>query len=168
LPAPAVRCVGSWTGVDISAGCKSAEDLTVAEFRALAFDGVECFSGLGHDDARGRLTVFEYGSNLPFPLRRVYLLSDSNASTVRGAHSVSCDRVVQVIVGAVSIDLDNGTQKASLRLGDPRAMLRITPGIWMRLRQFAPNTVVVVCASELYKDTQTFGLPRPGISSESH
>lgn len=104
-------------------------------------------------DERGTLGVLEGDLALPFTVRRVYFISEVPESIDRGAHAHR--RLEQVVIaptGSVRISLDDGDNHATFVLDSPSKALRIPPGYWRTLDDFAPGTVVVVLASEEYDE----------------
>ena len=131
----------------------ASRDLSIEQFNLERFEGVTSHSVSVHRDHRGALTVFEQGSNLPFDLRRVYIISEANPETARGSQSVSADRVFYVIFGEASLDFDNGHRKLSVRVDRGDVVLRVKPGVWLKLRDLSPEAVVLVFASQRYEHT---------------
>lgn len=105
-------------------------------------------------DDRGRLGVLEGDVALPFPIRRVYFISEVPGSASRGAHAHRrLEQLVVVPTGSVTIGLDDGARQESFVLDDPSRVLHIPPGQWRTLENFAPGTVVVVLASAEYDES---------------
>lgn len=123
--------------------------------------GVELITPPVHIDARGELTVFEGAAQLPFVPERIFFMKTSDRAAVRGGHANSCDELIVPVAGSVLIEIDNGEQQASLRLHRCDQALLVRAGVLVRLRDFAPDTLLVVCASARYADTRHFAHPQP-------
>jgi hypothetical protein len=118
----------------------------------MAISGVEYVDFETHHDARGSLVVMERRHGLPFDAKRIFYLFDCPRSSVRGQHAVSADMVMAAVSGSVCVDLDNGNEQSSQVLSMPNRAIHIRRGIWVRLRDFQPGTIVMVASAENYED----------------
>lgn len=101
-------------------------------------------------DERGTLTAFEVDGQVPFTVRRLFYLRDVPPGAVRGGHAQDAPQFVMCITGSVEIHVDDGRQRARLRLDDPSKGLSVGPLVWVEVRNFSPDAVVLVVASEFY------------------
>ena len=124
--------------------------------------GVALLEVRKHVDARGELGVFESGTALGFNINRVFYIKAGSVNIVRAEHSGSHVQALCALTGSVIADLDNGDQQQSVFLSGEE-ILRIAPGVWLRLRAFAPNTVVLAMSSERFADMVQFPTPRPEL-----
>ncbi len=123
---------------------------------------------LEHDvnaDSRGELGAFEDFKNLPFRLERVFFIKAGMADIKRGGHANSCDEAIITLSGTVLIEADNGDQKASIRLSSGNKFVWIKPGVIVSLLDFAPNTILLVCASAKFSDTRHYDCAQPHLIS---
>jgi hypothetical protein len=127
--------------------------------------GAELIAPAVHADARGELIVFEGPERLPFPPARMFFLKTADRDTVRGGHANSCDELIVAMTGSVLAEIDNGTEESRVRLDRCDQALLVRAGVVVRLRDFAPDTLLLVCASALYADTRHFATPRPRLMS---
>jgi hypothetical protein len=67
------------------------------------------------------------------------------------------------VQGAVDVDLDNGQEQASMRLWRSDQALCIHAGVWLRLRNFVDEAIVLVTASRLYAESVYFDHPNPEL-----
>ncbi|WP_043749895.1 sugar 3,4-ketoisomerase [Methylobacterium nodulans] len=116
-----------------------------------------------HADARGELVAFEEFENVPFVPKRVFVVKVDAPGPARGGHANSCDELITVLSGAVTVEVDNGSERATVRLAGHDEALWIQGGILIRLCGFVPSTILLVCASERYKDTQHYDEARPDL-----
>ena len=111
-------------------------------------------------DGRGDLVPIELGEEfqktyIPFDVKRVYLISapskDNNASRGNHAH-LDLEQVIMCAHGSFTLDLeDSHGNKESILLSENNLGVHIRKGfIWRKLRNFSPNCVVVVFASNHY------------------
>jgi hypothetical protein len=125
--------------------------------------GVEIRELAVFNDGRGDLVAIENAANLPFPLRRVFYMAVGDPKIVRAKHATSADLFLNAISGSVTVAVDNGEERASIRLKTRARAVWTRPGIYIVLRDFAPQTVPMVCASTHFKDTRYFQAPQPHL-----
>jgi dTDP-4-dehydrorhamnose 3,5-epimerase-like enzyme len=100
-------------------------------------------------DHRGTLGVIE-GSAIPFEIKRVYFLCESNGEK-RGGHRHK--KTVQAMVctqGSCEVFCDNGKEKKTYILNSPETCLIIEPEDWHTYQPLHKNAVIMVLASEQY------------------
>lgn len=101
-----------------------------------------------HVDDRGLLAVLEEGAGLPFRPARVFLVTDVPAATVRGEHAhARLHEVIFAVAGSVTVDVDDGSECATVVLDDPTIGLYVPPQVWGVQRDFSPGVVLLVLAS---------------------
>lgn len=84
-----------------------------------------------------------------------------------GGHANSCDELIVAVSGLVLVEVDNGHEHAVIRLSDCNQALWISAGILIRLREFGPGIILLVCASALYGDTRHFERLQPCLVKAS-
>jgi hypothetical protein len=131
----------------------------------LPIRGASLFQTITHVDSRGELTALDSGSNLGFSLQRVFFIRVDLPSTIRAEHACSAQQVIMVQSGAVSVDIENGRERRTLRLVQGRRALWLSAGMWLRMRDFLAGTVLSVAASQTYADTVYFDAPQPELIS---
>ena len=124
-------------------------------------EGVQLRRQRVHADPRGELVALEQFASLPFAPKRVFFMKVDSSSVVRGGHANSCDELIVAVSGSVLVELDNGHERASTRLSGCDQALWISAGILIRLKEFGPGTVLLVCASAPYEETRHFERPQP-------
>ena len=123
---------------------------TVAECTVIRLGGND---DEGPHSKRGKLTPIEFGSDLPFDVRRVFLLHDLPLDAKRGCHAHrSLHEGLIAISGAFTVTLDDGTSRRQVRLESPREMLHIRPLVWLELTEFTPGAVCLALASTHYDE----------------
>lgn len=105
-------------------------------------------------DQRGDLVVAELGKHLPFIARRMYSLVRVPEGEARGGHAhKELEQLLFVLHGALDLVLDDGVTQQRVRLDDPEKAIYLRPMVWRELEHFAPGTVCVVLASEVYDES---------------
>lgn len=114
-------------------------------------------------DGRGDLVPIEFGaeftkSNIPFEVKRCYFISapTNDDGAIRGKHAhYNLEQVVLCVHGSFILDLEDGKgNKESITLSEDNEGVHIKKGlVWRELRDFSPNCVVLVFASEHYDES---------------
>ena len=100
-------------------------------------------------DARGALTVIEGDSDIPFDIKRCYILHHLEAA--RGGHAhPHTKQLVIATHGTIRMNLHDGEVLKSFVLDSPTSGLSINPMTWIEIVEFSPGAVVVVLASTHY------------------
>ncbi|WP_168204677.1 sugar 3,4-ketoisomerase [Tardiphaga sp. vice304] len=126
-------------------------------------NGVELLDLQFNESNGATLLALEEPDSLPFAPKRVFFLKVTGANVMRSGHANSCDEFVVAQTGSVLIEVDNGSKRSSIRLRADAHGLWIKRGVFIQLSEFEPNTIVLVCASELYNDTMKFDSPQPSL-----
>ena len=110
------------------------------------------FKTLG--DERGSLVAIEEGYNTPFEIKRVYYIFDTKEGVERGFHAhINLKQMAIVVKGSCTFVLDNGITREEIELNNPKQGLLIEGLIWREMKNFSPNCVLVVLASEHYDES---------------
>ena len=106
-----------------------------------------------HGDERGQLVAVEEGKEIPFKIKRVYYMYDTGEGVHRGFHAhKSLEQILICIHGSCKILLDNGEEKKVVSLEKPYEGLYICNDIWREMYDFSPDAVLMVLASDYYKE----------------
>lgn len=106
-----------------------------------------------HGDERGQLVALEEFNDIPFRIKRVYYMYDTGQGIVRGHHAhKSLEQILVCIHGSCKIKLDNGYEKKVVPLEKPYEGLYVGAGMWREMYDFSPDAVLMVLASEIYKE----------------
>jgi hypothetical protein len=107
----------------------------------------------GASDPRGSINFVETGLDLDFPLQRAFWIHGVPAGENRGHHAHRAARLLLVaLAGGVDLLLDDGRDRATVRLDRPDRGMLVEPWVWHELHAFAPETVVLVLASTGYEE----------------
>jgi hypothetical protein len=108
----------------------------------------------GKGDHRGELFAIEGSKNIPFDIKRVYYLVETKLGVVRGLHAhKNLDQVLIAISGSCRVLVDDGRTKEYFALTGPGKGLRIKNLVWREMDQFTPDCVLLVLASDIYKES---------------
>lgn len=103
------------------------------------------------DDLRGRLTVAEFATDLPFVPHRYFMVFDVPGRDVRGEHAHRrCHQFLIVVRGSVSVVVDDGTASEEVTLSEPNIGLYVPPMVWAVQYRYSPDALLLVLASDPY------------------
>ena len=121
----------------------------IAKARAGALDEARWIDLPSRADSRGVLTAIEGGRDIPFEIRRVYLLHGIVQD--RGGHAHrDTYQVVTAAAGTFEMVLSDGQQTRTYRLDTPTRGLLIVPMLFIRMQRFSADARVMVMASTHY------------------
>ena len=107
------------------------------------------FDDLG--DERGKLVVIEGGESIPFEVKRVFYIYDSDASVIRGQHAnVESEFVLINVAGQSKVRLTDGLEEFIVELNRPMMGVYIPRLIWKDMYDLSPDSVLLVLASTHY------------------
>ena len=106
-----------------------------------------------HGDDRGQLVALEEMKDIPFEIKRVYYMFDTASDAIRGKHAhKSLEQVLICTSGSCKILLDDGNSKTVVNLDDPKKGLYISNNLWREMFDFSDDAVLMVLASDYYKE----------------
>lgn len=105
-------------------------------------------------DDRGSLIALEASKNIPFEIKRVYYLFSTDTTSIRGLHShKKLNQVMIAMHGSCVVTLDDGKTKTEYLLDSPNQGLFIGNNIWREMKEFSPESVITVIASDYYDES---------------
>lgn len=111
------------------------------------------FAELGDD--RGNLVVVEGNIDIPFEIKRVFYIYDSDSDVIRGKHANRKTEFVLInISGTSKVKIDDGNETTIVELNRPRIGLYLSKNLWKEMFDFSENSLLLVLASEHYDDTE--------------
>lgn len=106
-----------------------------------------------HGDDRGMLVALEEFKDIPFEIKRVYYMYDTKEGVHRGFHAhKNLQQILICIHGSCKVLLDNGSEKKIVSLEKPYEGLYVSNNMWREMYDFSPDAVLMVLASEIYKE----------------
>ena len=102
-------------------------------------------------DERGKLVVIEGGQSIPFDIKRIFYIYESDATVVRGQHANRNSEFVLVnVAGQSKVRITDGTEEFVVELNKPMMGVYIPQMIWKDMYDFSPDSVLLVLASTHY------------------
>jgi dTDP-3-amino-3,4,6-trideoxy-alpha-D-glucose transaminase len=118
----------------------------------LAFDAPELISLQKIGDKKNCICVIEYGSGLPFVVKRNYLVTSTGKSIKRGYHAhKKLQQLIICVAGTCKIKLTNSRENLEFTLESPEFGLFIPAG-WWREYELSENATISVLASEIFEE----------------
>ncbi|ELY2909004.1 WxcM-like domain-containing protein [Cronobacter dublinensis] len=107
-----------------------------------------------HGDARGSLIALEEQKNVPFSIKRVYYMFDTQQGVRRGFHAHKQLMQLAVAVrGSCKFLLDDGVSQEVIGLDDPSQGLLIEKMVWHEMFDYSDDCVLMVLADDLYDES---------------
>ena len=101
------------------------------------------------EDLRGYLSA---GENIPFPIKRHFLVFKVPSREVRGEHAhIELHQFLVCVHGECRIVVDDSEHREEFILNSPAVGLHIPPMVWALQYQFTSDAVLLVLASDIYK-----------------
>lgn len=100
-------------------------------------------------DLRGFLSAAE---NLPFEVKRFFLVFDVPSREVRGEHAHrTCHQFLVCVHGECRIIADDGREREEIFLDSPSIGVHLAPMVWATQYRYSADAVLLALASEVYK-----------------
>lgn len=102
-------------------------------------------------DLRGALVAGQVGSELPFPVKRFFVVHDVPSEEARGAHAHrECHQFLIAVGGSVNVIVTDGNVSDEVVLDSPRYGLHLSPMIWGIQYKYTSTASLLVLASHEY------------------
>lgn len=107
-------------------------------------------------DMRGSLSVGEFGRDIPFDVKRYFLVYDVPSVEIRGEHAhLRCEQFLIAVKGSVHVVADDGVNREQFVLDRPGLGLYLPPMTWGIQYRYSADAVLLVLASQYY-DNQDY------------
>ncbi len=104
-----------------------------------------------HGDERGKLVVIEGSQDIPFEIKRVFYIYDSDDTVVRGQHANRESEFVLInVAGRSKVRITDGTEEIIVELDRPMMGVYIPRMIWKDMYDFSADSILLVLASTHY------------------
>lgn len=105
-----------------------------------------------HKDERGNLIALEENKEVPFTIKRMYYLYDSNQNSARAQHAHKDLKQLYIVVsGSCKVKIDNGLEKETIILDQPNCGILFEKPLWREVTDFTKDCVLIVLADDFYK-----------------
>jgi acetyltransferase-like isoleucine patch superfamily enzyme len=102
-------------------------------------------------DIRGSLTVGEFERDIPFSVKRYFMVFGVPSIETRGEHAHrECHQFLICARGSCSVVADDGTNREEFFLDSPDVGIYLPPLVWGIQYKYSPDAVLLVFASHNY------------------
>ena len=107
-------------------------------------------------DERGRLVVVEGMQAIPFDIKRIFYIYDSNTEVIRGQHANRKTEFVLInIAGKSKVKVKDGRgNEAVYSLDRPHTGIYLPRMVWKDMYDFSEDSILICLASEHYDPTE--------------
>jgi UDP-2-acetamido-3-amino-2,3-dideoxy-glucuronate N-acetyltransferase len=118
---------------------------------AVAVKGVTLHDMLLVNDMRGDLSAGEFERQVPFAVRRYFMVFDVPSEDVRGEHAHrKCEQFLLCVRGRCHVVADDGATRAEIVLDRPNLGLYMPPMVWSIQYRHSAGALLLVFASDYY------------------
>jgi dTDP-4-dehydrorhamnose 3,5-epimerase-like enzyme len=104
-------------------------------------------------DVQGNLVFAEAEAHVPFRVARVFYVYDIPVGAARGGHAhLELEQAVFCLAGGLEMAVDDGINRQTYRLDDPRVGLYVPPMVWHDIGGFAEGTVYMGLVSTAFEE----------------
>lgn len=104
-------------------------------------------------DERGSLVALEAEKTVPFLIKRVYYIFNTQRNVARGFHAHhNLKQVAICVIGRCRMVLEDGKNREEVWLDSPIKGLLIGDLVWREMHDFSEDCVLLVLASEYYDE----------------
>lgn len=109
-------------------------------------------------ESDGTLLVMEEGQQIPFPIKRIFMVKDVAKGKSRGDHATKQTKLILFPVsGSCNVVVDNGVEKETFVMNDASKGLYIEEMIWRSMQNFSKDCVMMaVCDRPFTPGNETF------------
>ena len=102
-------------------------------------------------DMRGQLSYAEIGKELPFEIKRLFLVYGVTNQEVRGEHAHrTLHQLLICVHGRCNVVVDDSKHRQEFLLDDPTLGLHVPPLVWAIQYKHSSEAVLLVLASDFY------------------
>jgi hypothetical protein len=103
------------------------------------------------DDLRGNLSVGEFARDIPFAVKRYFIVYGVPSAETRGAHAHrTCHQFLLCVHGSCTVVADDGERRQEFQLDRPEIGVHLPPLVWGIQYKYSKDAVLLVFASEHY------------------
>ena len=111
-----------------------------------------------HSQKRGSLYVGSIPEQVPFKVKRFFIVSNVPPAAVRGNHAHRrCHQFLFCAAGSCLVTIDDGTRRETVALDSPASGLHIEPLVWGIQHEYSGDAALIVLASEEYDRDEYIG-----------
>lgn len=103
-------------------------------------------------ESDGTLYVMENGKQVPFDIKRIFLVANVASGKSRGDHATKKTRLILFpVAGSCKVVVDDGEQKEAFIMNDPSTGLLIEPMVWRSMQEFTSDCVMMAVCDRVFE-----------------
>lgn len=143
--------ISGYVNVKSSQSLKSLVAQNIPDKVKTSIRGVEIYNISKASDIRGDLSFAEYQKNVPFLIKRFFMVYNVPSKEVRGEHAhKELQQFLICLKGEVSIVVDDGRKSLEIELAPMTVGLYIPPLVWSVQYKYSDDAILLVMASDKY------------------
>ena len=101
----------------------------------------------------GTLIAIESNNQVPFNIKRIYHIMNTQTTKKRGCHAhKTFTQVAFCLQGSCKFLLDDGKEKHEVTLNDPECGLLLEPMVWHEMYDFSQDCIISILANAHYDE----------------
>lgn len=118
---------------------------------AIGVKGVSIHKIPQFSDIRGDLSFAEFSSQIPFIVKRFFIIHNVPSEEIRGEHAHRKQHQFLVCIsGAVNLVVDDGKKSAEIKLNSKNIGVHLEPMVWGIEYKYTKDAMLLVLASDKY------------------
>lgn len=106
-------------------------------------------------DKRGKLVVIENSKDIPFDIKRIFYIYNSDSESIRGCHANRNSEFVLINVsGKSEIKVDDGKDSLKILLNEPMKGIYIPKMLWKEMYNFSQDAVLLCLTNTFYDNSE--------------
>lgn len=106
-------------------------------------------------DNRGTLLPIEYDKDIPFDIKRVFFVYNTNGNFGRGGHANKYTKFVLIALsGSVDVNVKIDERIETFTLDSPEIGLFINNMVWKTMSNFSDGAILVALCSEKFDPSE--------------
>lgn len=102
-------------------------------------------------DSRGKLVAIEGNKTIPFDIKRIFYIYDSDSNVIRGQHANKESNFILIsISGKCKVKVSDGREEIVISLDKPNTGLYIPKMVWKDMYDFSDNAVLLCLSDKEY------------------
>jgi acetyltransferase-like isoleucine patch superfamily enzyme len=150
-PARVVGYTNTFQMAPVHGGNSASASLFSTEGASCAVAGVKLYKFPLIKDIRGLLSVGEFEKQVPFAVKRYFLVFDVPSKELRGEHAHKlCHQFLICVHGSCNVMADDGRHRQEFVLDGPDLGIYLPPKTWGVQYKYSSDAVLLVFASHHY------------------
>lgn len=107
-----------------------------------------------HGNSRGSLLVGESGREIPFLIKRFFVIKDVPSGATRGAHAhKTTSQALFCLCGSFTLITDDGVSVIEESIDSHSTGRLLLPKVWHTMKDFSKGTIALVVANKHYRES---------------